>query len=316
MKKNLAILLVTWVFTGCGTSKNTAIDVADFSSALSIGTHMNLLASDDLRGREAGTKGIEKAASYIAKTMEGYGLEPYYSVFQDTLDNFEPAAYNLVGVVRGSDPDLRDEVVLLGAHYDHIGIVRAKEGDSIANGANDNAAGTSTVLELARYFGKAKTNKRTLVFALFSAEEKGLKGSEHLARKMKAEGVDLYAVLNFEMTGVPLQNKDYLVYVTGYNKSNLASVANAHAGEKVVGFLPTAESYNLFKRSDNYPFFEKFNIPSHTFSTFDFTNFDHYHQVGDEAELMDYGHMARVVNKMIPVVEGIAISKDREIKLN
>ncbi|WP_372973824.1 M28 family peptidase, partial [Muriicola sp.] len=113
-----------------------------------------------------------------------------------------------------------------------------------------------------------------------------------------------------------LQNKDYLVYVTGYNKSNLASVANAHAGEKVVGFLPTAESYNLFKRSDNYPFFEKLNIPSHTFSTFDFTNFDHYHQVGDEAELMDYGHMARVVNKMIPVVEGIAISKDRELKLN
>ncbi|GGD54863.1 M28 family metallopeptidase [Muriicola marianensis] len=316
MKNILAILVVVLFLTGCRSSKNTAIDVGNFSSASTIGAHMNFLASDDLKGREAGTDGIEQGASYIAATLESFGLKPYYSSFQDTLVNFEPAAYNLVGMLRGNDPSLRDELVLIGAHYDHIGIVRAKEGDSIANGANDNASGTSTVLELARYFGKAKTNKRTLVFALFSAEEKGLKGSEHLARKMKEEGVDLYAVLNFEMTGVAMRDKDYLVYVTGYNKSNIASVANTHAGENVVGFLPTAEGYNLFKRSDNYPFFEEFNIPSHTFCTFDFTNFDHYHQVGDEAELMDFGHMATVVNKMIPAVEGIANSKEREIKLN
>lgn len=277
---------------------------------------MNFLASDELHGREAGTEGIEAAAYYIVDLMEKQGIDPYYSSYQDTLDNFEPAAYNVVGMLKGKDPVLKDEVVLVGAHYDHIGAIGAKEGDSIANGANDNASGTSTVLELARYFALANANKRTLVFALFSAEEKGLKGSDHLARKMKAEGVDLYAVLNFEMTGVPMQNKEYLVYVTGYNKSNIAEVSNAHAGENIVGFLPTAEGYNLFMRSDNYPFFEEFNIPSHTFSTFDFTNFDHYHQVGDEAEIMDFEHMARVVNKMIPVVAGIVNAQEKEIKLD
>ncbi len=309
----LAAILILW---SCKTAKNTSIDVGNFSSSETIGTHMNFLAADALKGREAGTQGIEAAAYYIADLMEEQGIGPYYSSYLDTLDNFEPAGYNVIGVLKGKDPVLKDEVVLVGAHYDHIGAIRAKEGDSIANGANDNASGTSTVLELGRYFALANNNKRTLVFALFSAEEKGLKGSDHLARKMKGEGVDLYAVLNFEMTGVPMQNKEYLVYVTGYNKSNIAEVSNAHAGENIVGFLPTAEGYNLFMRSDNYPFFEEFNIPSHTFSTFDFTNFDHYHQVGDEAKIMDFEHMARVVNKMIPVVEGIVNAQEKEIKLD
>jgi len=277
--------------------------------------HMKFLASDELRGRETGSEGIDRAASFIAEFFEGQGIDPYYVAYQDTLENFEPLAYNIVGVLEGNDADLKKEVVLLGAHYDHIGIGRSKEGDSIANGANDNASGTSTVLELARYFGKARTNKRTLIFALFSAEEKGLKGSDHLAKKMKAEGVDLYAVLNYEMTGVPMTDKDYLVYVSGYNKSNIAEVGNSFSDEKIVGFLPTAEGFNLFMRSDNYPFYREFSVPAHTFSTFDFTNFDHYHQVGDEADVMDFEHMARVVNKMIPVVEGIANSNTKEIVL-
>ncbi len=316
MKSIPLFLLGILCLVACKSSQKTVMDAANFSSAVSIGGHMNFLASDDLKGREAGTEGIELAADYITAFMEEQGIGPYYRTFRDTLDNFEPAAYNLVAVLKGNDPALREELVLIGAHYDHIGTMRVQEGDSIANGANDNASGTSTVLELARYFSRAKSNKRTLVFALFSAEEKGMKGSDHLARKMKAQGTDLYAVLNFEMTGVHMQDKEYLVYVTGYNKSNIASVSNAHAQENVVGFLPTAAGYNLFKRSDNYPFFREFEVPSHTFSTFDFTNFDHYHRVGDEAGIMNFGHMARVVNKMIPVVEGIVNAADREIKLN
>ena len=112
-----------------------------------------------------------------------------------------------------------------------------------------------------------------------------------------------------------MQGKDYLVYVTGYKLSNIASVSNTYAEETLVGFLPTAEGYNLFMRSDNYPFYETYQIPSHTFSTFDFTNFDHYHQVGDEARIMDFEHMAQLVNKMIPVVEGITNAPNREIQL-
>ncbi|MBT8280103.1 MAG: M28 family peptidase [Muriicola sp.] len=316
MNRIYLLVILAIFFGACKATKNAPIDVSNFSSNQEMEAHMNYLASDELKGRDTGSEGIDLAADYIMNFLKEQDIAPYFESFQDTLDNFEPAAYNIVGVLRGNDPVLRNEVVIIGAHYDHIGVRTAKEGDSIANGANDNASGSSTVMELARYFAKAKKNRRTLVFAWFSAEEKGLKGSDHLARKMKANGVNLYSVLNYEMTGVPMIEKDHMVYVSGYKKSNIAEVSNSHAGEKVVGFLPTAEEFNLFQRSDNYPFYKAFEVPAHTFSTFDFTNFQHYHQVGDEAQIMDFEHMARVVNKMIPAVEGIVNADTKEIVLN
>lgn len=319
MKRSLIFLFLT-LLVACKVTKRSsgveAIDIANFSNSTIIGDHMSFLASDDLGGRDTGSEGIDRAASFIINKLEENGIAPYYKAYQDTLSNYESIAYNIVGVLEGNDPSLKEEVILVGAHYDHIGLISAQNGDSIANGANDNASGTATVLELARYFAKARTNKRTMLFALFSAEEKGLKGSAHLAEKMKEDRVNLYAVLNFEMTGVPMTDKDYVVYATGFNRSNIGAVSNAYSKEKIVGFLPTAEGYNLFKRSDNYPFYEVFKVPAHTFSTFDFTNFDHYHRVGDEASLMDFSHMATVVNKMIPVVQGITNASTKEIVLN
>ena len=82
------------------------------------------------------------------------------------------------------------------------------------------------------------------------------------------------------------------------------------------GFLPKAKEFNLFKRSDNYPFHEAFGVPSQTFSTFDFTNFNHYHKVGDEVSEMDFAHMANVVIKSIPVITGITNAPSKEIKYN
>jgi hypothetical protein len=289
---------------------------AEFTNAKQIGTLMNYLASDDLKGRDSGSEGIEMAAKYIKNHFKSNGVAPYFKSYRDTLSNYKKTSYNVVGVVEGNDPILKNEYILIGAHYDHIGIITIDKGDAIANGANDNASGTATVMELARYFGTKKTNKRSLIFALFSAEEKGLLGSEHLAKKLKAQNLNLYTMLNFEMTGVPLRGKDYLVYITGYKKSNLAEVSNVYAKEKLVGFLPTAREYSLFQRSDNYPFHTEFGVPSHTYCTFDFTNFDHYHKVGDEISLMDFDHMAVLVNKMLPVIEGISNASEQEIKVN
>lgn len=291
-------------------------DVSGFTNAERIGELMNFLASDELQGRDSGSEGIEKAAQLIEKRFMEHGVQPYYTTYRDTLSNFKKPAFNVVGVVEGNDPTLKNEYILIGAHYDHIGIIKGENGDAIANGANDNASGTSSVLEFARYFGQGKTNKRSLIFALFSAEEKGLLGSQHLAKKMKEADLNLYAMLNFEMTGVPLRGKDYAMYITGYNNSNLAEVSNGYAKENLIGFLPTAKEYNLFKRSDNYPFHQEFRVPSHTFCTFDFTNFDHYHKVGDENDIMDFSHMATMVNKMIPVLEGIANAVTQEVQLN
>lgn len=327
--KLLSYLLLTLFAMNCGATQvgqTAAVETTEspkstksnntFTEAERIGEIMNYLASNDMKGREAGSEGIEMAATYIENYFKSYGVQPYFESYRDTLSNFKKPAYNIVGVVEGNDPELKDEFILIGAHYDHIGTVKPENGDAIANGANDNASGTTSVLEMARYFGTQKTNKRSLIFALFSAEEKGLLGSKHLAKKLKEEDLNLYTMLNFEMTGVPLQDKDYFMYITGYEMSNLAEVTNGYAKENLVGFLPTAKELNLYKRSDNYPFHEEFGVPSHTFCTFDFTNFNHYHKVGDENSLMDFDHMATLVNKTIPVIEDIANAAAQEIKLN
>lgn len=284
------------------------------STSEQMSAHMNFLASDELKGREAGSEGIATAADYIENVFLENKIKPFFNNYRDTLSNFEQPAYNMVGYLKGRDKNLQDQFIIIGAHYDHIGMTKSASGDSIANGANDNASGTATVLELARYFGKAKTNKRSIIFALFSAEEKGLLGSKHLAKKLKDEELNLYAMLNFEMVGVPLVDKDYLMYLTGHELSNLADVSNGYADEKIAGFLPKAKEFNLFQRSDNHPFHELFKVPSQTYSTFDFTNFDHYHKVGDEASLMDFDHMANVANKIVPVLEGIINAPTQEIK--
>lgn len=296
-----------------GSNGNTTASKSAFSDEVRIGGIMNFLASDALKGRDSGSEGIAKAADFIETIFKQNHIKPYFRNYRDTLSNFSKPAYNMVGVLEGNDPKLKNEFIIIGAHYDHIGIISAVNGDAIANGANDNASGTTIVLELARYFGNAKTNKRSLIFALFSAEEKGLLGSNHLAKKLKVQNLDLYTMLNFEMVGVPLVDKDYFMYVTGYKMSNLAEVSNRYADEKLIGFLPKAMEFNLFKRSDNFPFHEAFGVPSQTYCTFDFTNFDQYHQVGDEVSLMDFEHMARVVNKSIPVLTGIINAATREI---
>src|SRR5690606_26248336 len=96
--------------------------------------------------------------------------------------------------------------------------------------------------------------------------------------------------------------------------TNMAEKMNAYAGKNLIGFLPKAKDFQLFKRSDNYPFFLEFHVPSQTICTFDFTNFEHYHKVGDEVELMDIDHMTSFISEMIPVMEKMANAESMEIK--
>lgn len=309
LKNILAICLVALVIFSCKT-KEVVIKAQEVDDIVTY------LASDELEGRDTGSEGIEKAATYIENYFKDLGVKPYFNTYRDNFEVKGKKAFNVIGYLEGNDPNLKNEYVILGAHYDHIGFAEEVDGDKIANGANDNAAGVGTVMAMAKYFAKTKSNKRSILFTLFSAEEKGLLGSKYLAETLKKEDLNLYLMLNFEMVGVPLINKDYVAYASGYERSNLAEKMNEYAGKKIVGFFPKAKEYQLFYRSDNYPFFKEFKVPSHTFCTFDFTNFDHYHKVGDEADIMDFEHMANFVNTFLPAVKQAINAETQEIKMN
>ncbi len=282
---------------------------------------VHYLASDELKGRNTGTDGIDKAAVYIEKQLKSYGVNPYFDMFLDEF-KFKARAedsikgYNIVGYIEGNDEKLKKEFIVIGAHYDHIGFGKPVENDSIANGANDNATGTSAVMTIAKYFATKKSNKRSVIFALFSAEEMGLRGSDHFAKRLKSQNIDLYTMINFEMLGVPFKERDYEVFLTGFDKSNFASKFNEYQGSNIIGFSEVSKQYNLFKRSDNYAFFQEFNVPSHTISSCDLTNFDHYHKVGDESGAMNFQFLSNVINSIIPGIEKMINTPTKEIILN
>jgi len=320
MKRIALILSVAILIASCGVQKKVAqLEKATntMSSVLpqikipkvsvsELATDVVYLASDELEGRDTGSKGILEAAKYLQNRLHEIGVQPYKGEYMDDFDVKGTKAFNVVGMLPGSDGVLKDEVVVIGAHYDHIGFIKAVAGDSLANGANDNATGTASVLAIAQLLKQIDFNRRTVVFALFSAEEKGLLGSKHLAKRMKAEKQNVVAMLNFEMTGIPMEGREYITYITGHDKSNMATVFNkANPNRLVTGKLEKAAEFNLFMRSDNYPFYSEFQVPSQTFSTFDFTNFKYYHQPDDEVSEVNVPHMAAVVDALMPGIMSV-----------
>ncbi|MBO6881901.1 M28 family peptidase [Winogradskyella sp.] len=277
---------------------------------------MEYLASDELEGRATGSEGIEKAAVFIENYFKKNNIKPYFETYRDTFKLGDIIGYNVVGMIEGNDPKLKDEFIILGGHYDHIGEGKEVNGDKIANGANDDASGTIAAMEFGKHFANSKTNKRSILITLYAAEEMGLKGSAHLAKRLKDNGLNAYTMINFEMIGVPRSEDKTMAYMSGYNRSNFAPILNKYAGEEVVGFFPKAKEFNLFFRSDNFPFYKEFNMPAHAISTFDFTNFEYYHHVDDEADKMDYNHMASFINKMIPGLEGMMNAPTKEVTLS
>ncbi len=313
--KQIAFFVVSLLFITCKEATTAQSPVSNVTSS-DVAVIMNFLAGDELQGRDTGTEGLEKAAKFIEQEFNNSDIAPYFDSYLNTFDAKGEETYNVVGYLKGTDPKLSKQFVIIGAHFDHIGKGKEVNGDTIANGANDNAAGSTAVISLAKHFAKAKNNKRSLLFVLFGAEERGLLGSKHLASILKEKNMDLYTMVNFEMIGVPLNDKDYKAYITGYEMSNMAEKMNEYSGKELIGFLPKAKEFQLFRRSDNYPFYSEFNVPCQTISTFDFTNYDYYHHVDDEVSEMNFKFMAELINDCVPAITSIVNKPVKEIKLN
>jgi hypothetical protein len=204
--------------------------------------------------------------------------------------------HNVVGVLRGSDPVLRDTYVLLTAHYDHLGVRGTGEGDHIYNGANDDASGTASVIEIANALAAQPVRpKRSIVFMTFFGEELGLVGSRYYGAHPIFPLVKTIADLNLEQVGrtdVDGGSSVGLVNVTGYDFSTLTDAVRK-AGEATGLQVVKNEKFNVryFAQSDNQALADA-GVPAHTLSVG--YAFPDYHQPGDEWPKLDYDNLAKV----------------------
>ena len=289
--KNLILLILLFFGFYCCTNKEASLEsISKMNTVESTTELVTEIASDKMEGRKPGTAGMESATRFVENYLSSAHIQPFFENYRDTLLVRDKESYNIVGLIKSKKPST--EYVLIGAHLDHLGI-RPSQTDSIYNGANDDASGVTAVLQIATILKKYEVDKNIIV-AVFTGEESGLLGSKHLAKRLKSLNIPLKLMLNFEMIGTVLSNGENQVYITGFDKSDFAENFNQLLN---VEFATKLEGYEqLFRMSDNYPFYQEFGIPAHTICTFDFKNFDQFHQPGDEVSKLDLKNMNAIIN--------------------
>ncbi len=279
---------------------------------------LGALAADSMEGRATASVGGARAARLIAAEFQRIGLEPggdsgffqrvpvmlvstprgvrprgvpSFAALDTVPVERRRTAVNVVGIARGSDPTLRDSVVLVDAHYDHLGIGRAVNGDSIYNGADDDASGTVAVIEAARFLVAGPPPKRTVIFAATTGEEVGLVGTRWFIQHPPFPLTQFVANLEVEMIGRPdsLAGGAGRAWLTGFERSTMGSTFSAAGLPIVADHRPEQQ---FFMRSDNIAFAQA-GIPAHTLSTYNLHA--DYHTPADDLSRVDFAHMTAVI---------------------
>ncbi len=280
---------------------------------------MGFLADDALHGRGSATRDEHIAALFAAAQFQALGLEPggdngtfvqkaalpnpLPERVQQRLMHFENTprteTWNAIGILRGTSQ--AGEVVLLTAHLDHLGVGPAVNGDTIYNGADDDASGTTAVLALAHILATGKRPKRTIVFALFGSEELGGFGNQAFLAHPPVPLTSIVANLEFEMIGRPDPAvPEGTLWLTGYERSNLGPELARHGARLVADPHP---AQHFFRRSDNYALAQQ-GIIAQTVSSFGLHK--DYHQPSDELSRIDFNHMDKAIASMIGPIEWLA----------
>jgi len=277
-----------------------------------IRSEMEFLASDALEGRGSGTHDELVAAVYLASELRRIGIQPagvkggYIQEVstQRWLRNGETQPWttrNVIGILHGRDPKLRNQVILLTAHLDHVGIGKPVNGDHIYNGADDDASGCVAVLALAEALAAGKPPKRTVLFVFFGSEETGGQGNQFFLEHPPAPLASVVANLEFEMIGRPdAAVKPDELWLTGYDRSNLGPELARHGARLVADPHPKED---FFTRSDNYALAKK-GIVAQTVSSFGLHK--DYHRPSDDLSHIDFTHMEQAIRSMIGPVKWLA----------
>jgi len=304
MKKNLLIFLLAPCFI-----------VAQTISEKFVKQHIYTLSNDSMQGRKAGTDGIEKAAKYIESEFKRIGLKSFNSdSFRQEFRFVNPRSSNselltlsnVIGLLEGSK--MKNEYVIISAHYDHLGKKDNGDGDLIFNGANDNASGVAAVLMLAEYFKKANINKRSLLFVAFTAEEMGLVGSNYFGKTISPDSI--IAGINIEMIGKESPFGPNSAWLTGFERSNFGTIIQKNlSGSNYKLYPDPYNNYRLFFRSDNASL-ARLGIPAHTFSTSPMDKDLDYHKVTDEARTLNIETITQTIKAIAIGTESIITGED------
>ncbi len=255
--------------------------------------HVAILAADSLEGRGLGTDGKIIAKNYIADQFSSAGLKPfsddYFQHFDLRIGLARVPATNVIGYLAGSDPGLKKEYIVIGAHYDHLGYEYRNGQRVIYNGADDNASGTAVVIELARYFSQnPQLMGRSIIFVAFDAEESGLLGAERfISGNEILDTSDIKVMFSLDMVGMYEANSGLELLGIG-TLDNGTHLAGEVASSQDVRLRNTTADIPV--RTDTWPFGD-IGIPAIQA----FTGLESpYHQPGDTYDLLDYEGMARI----------------------
>ena len=246
--------------------------------------------------------GLTRAKSQLYKTEKSIvfvlaAQTPKTFTVEAKHEFTEQKLANVAGIIPGKSK--KNEYVIFSGHYDHLGIraVKDKDGnvlaDSIFNGANDDAAGTTAVIMLARYFKALNNNERTLIFVAFTAEEVGGYGATYFSRQYNP--YDVKAMFNIEMIGTESKWGKNSAYITGYEKTDMGKLLQGNLKGTGFNFYPDPyTTQNLFYRSDNATL-ARLGVPAHTISTSKMDSEPNYHKVSDEIGTLDMDNMAMII---------------------
>ena len=279
MVKFVTLLLLAFALDDCRSEEDITVEESRKT--------LSYLASDEMEGRKPGNPGNFIAVSFIKKEFESYGLETHLQKFTYTFRwrvglirwrTVEIETMNVIGVLKGTS----DKHVVIGAHMDHLGL----DGDGDAyNGADDNASGTTAILELAEAFGKSKTKpKDTIVFIAFNAEELGLLGSKHYVNNPLLPLDDCKLMINLDMVG---RLRGTTVTAQGGN-------------------LSRSVTQLVDKLDDNYPFDVNITVPGNRSDHAPFNwngvpvlffhtgTHPQYHRITDDPDLINYEGLVNI----------------------
>ncbi|MDZ7807404.1 MAG: M28 family peptidase [Gracilimonas sp.] len=308
------LLAITLIFASC-TSSNESPDGSSIDiTASDVSEHISYLSSDAMKGRETGSAEEAAAANYIADLFRAYGLDPVgdedtylqeFTVNMSVLNNPHASdddstadkrlAKNVAGLLQGTGDS--DELIIIGAHYDHLGMgefgsLSSADEQKIHNGADDNASGTAGVLELAQYFSENRP-ETDILFLAFSGEEMGLLGSQFYVDNPTVDLDNALAMINMDMIGRMSEDR-LMIFGVATTDSWESILTEANTDSLDMDLVPDGTG-----ASDHTSFYYK-NMPVlHYFTD---THAD-YHRPSDDAEWINAEGQAKLLNHVVRVVQ-------------